>query len=87
MRTGQQLLDLVVKLGGHAVMMASPCDLEDFALGFSLSEGIVQRPDQLFSIEIKPGEDGIELDMHIAGDCYARLREQRRNRTGRTGCG
>lgn len=71
----------------HAVMMASPCDLEDFALGFSLSEGIVQRPDQLFSIEIKPGEDGIELDMHIAGDCYARLREQRRNMTGRTGCG
>ncbi|WP_417538976.1 formate dehydrogenase accessory sulfurtransferase FdhD [Marinobacter sp.] len=71
----------------HAVMMASPCDLEDFALGFSLSEGILQRPDQLFSIEIKPGEDGIEVDMHIAGDCYARLREQRRNMAGRTGCG
>ncbi|MBK1872420.1 formate dehydrogenase accessory sulfurtransferase FdhD [Marinobacter sp. 1-3A] len=71
----------------HAVMMASPCDLEDFALGFSLSEGILQRPDQLFSIEIKPGEDGIEVDMHIVGDCYARLREQRRNMAGRTGCG
>ncbi|WP_144821054.1 formate dehydrogenase accessory sulfurtransferase FdhD [Marinobacter piscensis] len=71
----------------HAVMMASPCDLEDFALGFSLSEGILQRPDQLFSVEIKPGEDGIEVDMHIAGDCYARLREQRRNMAGRTGCG
>lgn len=71
----------------HAVMMASPCDLEDFALGFSLSEGILQRPDQLFSIDIKPGSDGIEVDMHIAGDCYARLREQRRNMAGRTGCG
>lgn len=71
----------------HAVMMASPCDLEDFALGFSMSEGILQRPDQLFSIEVKPGEDGIELDMHIAGDCFARLREQRRNMAGRTGCG
>lgn len=71
----------------HAVMMASPCDLEDFALGFSLSEGILQRPNQLFSIEIKPGEDGIEVQMHIAGDCYARLREQRRNMAGRTGCG
>ena len=71
----------------HVVMMASPCDLEDFALGFSMSEGILQRPDQLFSIEIKPGEDGIEVDMHIAGDCYARLREQRRNMAGRTGCG
>jgi len=71
----------------HAVMMASPCDLEDFALGFSMTEGIVQRPDQLFSTEIKPGADGVEVDMHIAGDCYARLREQRRNMTGRTGCG
>lgn len=71
----------------HAAMMASPCDLEDFALGFSMSEGILQRPDQLFSVEIKPGEDGIELDMHIAGDCFARLREQRRNMAGRTGCG
>ena len=71
----------------HAVMMASPCDLEDFALGFSLSEGILQRPDQLFSFEINPGEDGIEVDMHIAGDCFARLREQRRNMAGRTGCG
>ncbi len=71
----------------HAVMMASPCDLEDFALGFCLSEGILQRPDQLFSIEIKPGENGIEVDMHISGDCYARLREQRRNMAGRTGCG
>lgn len=71
----------------HAVMMASPCDLEDFALGFSMTEGIVQSPDQLFSTEIKPGADGVEVDMHIAGDCYARLREQRRNMTGRTGCG
>ncbi|RBW52010.1 formate dehydrogenase accessory sulfurtransferase FdhD [Marinobacter sp. F3R11] len=71
----------------HAVMMASPCNLEDFALGFSLSEGILQRPDQLFSIGISPGENGIEVDMHIAGDCYARLREQRRNMAGRTGCG
>lgn len=71
----------------HAVMMASPCDLEDFALGFSMSEGILQRPDQLFSIEIQPGDDGIEVNMHIAGDCYARLREQRRNMAGRTGCG
>jgi FdhD protein len=71
----------------HAVMMASPCHLEDFALGFSLSEGILQRADQLFTIDIKPGEDGVALDMHITGDCFARLREQRRNMAGRTGCG
>jgi FdhD protein len=71
----------------HAVMMASPCDLEDFALGFSISEGILEKPAQLFSIEIKSTPIGVEVDMHIAGDCYARLREQRRNMVGRTGCG
>jgi FdhD protein len=71
----------------HAVMMASPCDLEDFALGFSISEGILEKPGQLFSVEINPTQDGVEIDMHIAGDCYARLREQRRNMVGRTGCG
>lgn len=71
----------------HAVMMASPCDLQDFALGFSLTEGILSRPDQLFSLEVQPGDDGISLEMHIAGDRFAALREQRRNMTGRTGCG
>ncbi|MCK7548711.1 formate dehydrogenase accessory sulfurtransferase FdhD [Marinobacter koreensis] len=71
----------------HAVMMASPCDLEDFALGFSLTEGILDRPDQLFGLDVYASEDGIAVEMHIAGDCFARLRNQRRNMTGRTGCG
>lgn len=71
----------------HAVMMASPCDLADFALGFSISEGIVEKPEQLFSIDINPVAGGVAIDMHIAGDCFVRLREQRRNMTGRTGCG
>ncbi|WP_449287789.1 formate dehydrogenase accessory sulfurtransferase FdhD [Marinobacter salarius] len=71
----------------HAVMLASPCDFEDFALGFSLSEGILERPEQLFHLEIMVSEQGISLEMQIAGDCFARLRQQRRNMTGRTGCG
>ncbi len=71
----------------HAVMMASPCDLEDFALGFSLTEGILDRPDQLFQLDVVTVEDGISIEMHIAGERFARLREQRRNMTGRTGCG
>ncbi|GGY77115.1 formate dehydrogenase accessory sulfurtransferase FdhD [Marinobacter zhanjiangensis] len=71
----------------YAVMMASPCALEDFALGFSLSEGILERPEQLFDLDIAVGEQGISLEMHVAGDCFARLREQRRNMAGRTGCG
>lgn len=71
----------------HAVMMTSPADLADFALGFSLTEGILERPDELFSLEVRPETDGIEVDMHIDGARFAALREHRRNLTGRTGCG
>lgn len=71
----------------HAVMMASPSDLEDFALGFSLSEGILERAGQLFDLDLLVTGDGISLEMHIAGERFARLRDQRRNLTGRTGCG
>ncbi|MBW7471884.1 formate dehydrogenase accessory sulfurtransferase FdhD [Marinobacter sp. M216] len=71
----------------HAVMMASPSDLEDFALGFSLSEGILDRAEQLFDLDIQVTGDGVSVEMRIAGDRFTRLREQRRNLTGRTGCG
>ncbi|KAA1174504.1 formate dehydrogenase accessory sulfurtransferase FdhD [Marinobacter salinexigens] len=71
----------------HAVMMATPGDLENFALGFSLTEGILQTPDELFGLDIRSLADGIEVDMHIAGDRFANLKIQRRNLTGRTGCG
>ena len=69
----------------HAVMMASPCDLEDFALGFSLTEGIIDSPGQLFNLNVHAVDEGIAIEMHIAGDCFARLRQRRRNMTGRTG--
>lgn len=71
----------------HAVMMASPTDLVDFAVGFSLSEGILQHPEQLFSVDIEFCELGIAIEMRIAGEPFARLRKQRRNLSGRTGCG
>lgn len=72
----------------HAVMMATPTDLEDFALGFSLSERIVTDPDQLFETEIVDyGEQGIELQMHIHGACANALKLTQRNLIGPTGCG
>lgn len=71
----------------HVVMMASPMDLEDFALGFSLSEGIIQRADQLYGVDSVSQELGIELHIEIASECFAKLKEQRRNLAGRTGCG
>lgn len=71
----------------HAVMMASPYDLEDFALGFSLSEGILHDRSELYECEIVPGCDGIQVQMRIASERFAALKDKRRNMTGRTGCG
>ncbi|WP_432696001.1 formate dehydrogenase accessory sulfurtransferase FdhD [Marinobacterium sp. YM272] len=71
----------------HVVMMASPMDLDDFALGFSLSEGIIERPEQLYGVEQVTQKLGVELHIEIASECFARLKEHRRNLAGRTGCG
>jgi FdhD protein len=71
----------------HVVMMATPYDLEEFALGFSLTERIIDTPSQLYGIEIQTHALGIELEITIANECFARLKEKRRNLTGRTGCG
>ncbi|WP_328799307.1 formate dehydrogenase accessory sulfurtransferase FdhD [Sediminihaliea albiluteola] len=71
----------------HAVMMASPMQLEDFALGFSLSEGILQQASELYDLEIVEAEQGIRVEMAIASERVAALRERRRSLTGRTGCG
>jgi formate dehydrogenase accessory protein FdhD len=71
----------------HAVMLASPADLADFGLGFSLSEGILQRADELFDLELASGEQGVVVQMRIAGDRFAGLKERRRTLAGRTGCG
>ena len=71
----------------HVVMMATPKDLEDFALGFSLSEGIVSATHQVLDIEQKFVSEGIELAINITGEAFAQLKNKRRNLTGRTGCG
>ena len=71
----------------HAVMMCSPVDLADFALGFSLSEGILQSPDQLYDLDILTQPQGISVEMDIAGAPFAALKDRRRQLTGRSGCG
>lgn len=71
----------------HAVMMASPYDLEDFALGFSLSEGILQNQSELYDCEVIQGCDGIQVQMQVATERFVTLKDKRRNLTGRTGCG
>ncbi|MDP3306887.1 formate dehydrogenase accessory sulfurtransferase FdhD [Methylotenera sp.] len=71
----------------HAVMLTTPQDLEDFALGFSLSEGIVKDKSELYGIEIRTQANGIELYCDIASECFAQLKDRRRTLAGRTGCG
>jgi FdhD protein len=71
----------------HAVMMATPCDLEDFARGFSLTERIVEKRSEIYDIEVEPVEHGIEVQISIAAQRMAGLQERRRTLAGRTGCG
>lgn len=77
----------------HVVMLATPSDLEDFAYGFSFTEGIITERGQIYGVDIKAithenGQlQGIELHIDLATAQFAALKEQRRNLTGRTGCG
>jgi FdhD protein len=80
-------LALTYNGGTYAVMMGTPQDLEDFAIGFSLSEGIIQSPTDLDSLDIVPLDDGIELRMWLPQSKADRLSERRRHIAGPTGCG
>jgi len=71
----------------HVVMMASPADLADFALGFCLSEGVLRSPDELHAIEVIPVGEGVEVRMDIDLMRFLPLEEQRRNLAGRSSCG
>ncbi|MBB4366386.1 FdhD protein [Bradyrhizobium sp. CIR18] len=80
-------LALTYNGGTYAVMMGAPQNLEDFAVGFSLSEGIVKSVDDIRSLEIVRLDDGIELRMWLASDDAALISERRRHVAGPTGCG
>ncbi len=80
-------LALTYNGGTYAVMMGTPQNLDDFAIGFSLSEGIVQSPGEIASLDIVDLDDGIELRMWLAEDKASRLSERRRHIAGPTGCG
>ncbi|WP_454710181.1 formate dehydrogenase accessory sulfurtransferase FdhD [Cupriavidus nantongensis] len=71
----------------HAVMLATPADLEDFALGFSLSEGIVGSAREVYDIDIDTRPHGIAVQLDIASAAFMRLKDRRRSLAGRTGCG
>ena len=71
----------------YVVMMASPADLEDFAAGFSLTEGIIESPAEIASLEVVDIGKGIELRMELRDARDAELRSRRRRIAGPAGCG
>jgi FdhD protein len=71
----------------YAVMMATPQDFEDFAVGFSLTEGIIRSPAEIEALEIIEEPIGVELRMRLIEPHATAFRERRRYLAGPTGCG
>lgn len=71
----------------HAVMMASPTELEAFARGFSLTEGIINCVEDILAIDMVTQKNGIEVALTISSRSFMQLKNRRRSLTGRTGCG
>jgi FdhD protein len=71
----------------HVVMLATPTNLEEFALGFSITEGIIKSPQELLSARVYNRSNGIEVQLKIPEHRFQGLADKGRNLTGRTGCG
>ena len=71
----------------HAVMLATPADLEDFALGFGLSEAIFASAADLYGCDVNSSAQGITISMEVSARSFAGLKDRRRTLAGRTGCG
>jgi FdhD protein len=71
----------------HVVMLATPADLEDLATGFTLSEAVVERGDEIRSVEVVRAEDSLEVRIGIASGRFSELLKRRRNLAARSGCG
>ncbi|WP_414708208.1 formate dehydrogenase accessory sulfurtransferase FdhD [Pusillimonas sp.] len=71
----------------HATVLATPCDLEDFAYGFSFTEGVVRSARDIYDVELTTRDQGIVIQLNIASACLNQLKLRRRSLAGRTGCG
>ena len=82
-------IPVAIVYGGstEAVMMATPADLEDFAIGFSITEGIIDVPGDIAELAVVHAPEGIELRMWLAAERATAYRGRRRRLAGPTGCG
>lgn len=71
----------------HVVMLATPSDLEDLAVGFTLSEALVASADEIRAVEVRAVDEALEVEIAITAERFAALLTRHRNLTGRTGCG
>jgi FdhD protein len=71
----------------HVVMMATPLDLEDFAMGFSVTEELIRSPADLERIQVVKYSQGLELQLSVPAECEAVIASRTRRLAGRTGCG
>ena len=71
----------------HVVMLATPTDLEDLAFGFTLTEAIVPRREEITSVHVRKGPAGHEIAIRVPPERMGALLNRVRNLTGRTGCG
>jgi FdhD protein len=71
----------------HVVMLATPADLEDYAVGFTLSEGLVAHRDEIRGVTVTYGEGAADVHISVAWERFTALLQRRRNLAGRTGCG
>jgi FdhD protein len=80
---------VALSFGGttHAVMMASPADFDDFALGFSLTEGIVASPDEIEAIVVEEAGEGVDIQIRLRDVANTRFEARRRRLAGPVGCG
>jgi len=71
----------------HVVMLATPTDLEDMAVGFTLTEALVADPSEIRDVRVTRADEALEVDLAISAERFAALLKRHRNLTGRTGCG
>ena len=84
---GESPVALVFNGISHAVMMATPADLEDFIVGFALCEGLIGRRSDIVDIELRPTKMGLEVDATTTNRVAESMRARRRSMMGPSGCG